>query len=345
MTAKAPLPEETRRAWERSEASLSRGVEPPSSGDVVVLERTARFDVEWAVLARDPDRPGKLLAVAADGQPLVGSADVDVPASSPGGPLRLRCRFGCWVEAGLLGPATRTATLARGDVARALERRSDVDRGTVAGSTLADEADDDPEYQDWVRTNLEPAWQTLIEEAREEADEETPALRPRGVADRPTSRRSRGSRRAGSLALAASLLLALGGGLFWRQHREHQREALELRRRSFVINPAVLTLHQDERSLLQEPTEIRLPADASHVVFFVPLLGPRLAPSYRAELLEAATGDRLWASDPLREDLRELRVGLPAALLLPGEYTLRILELRGDETEAMAEFPLRILSE
>ncbi len=44
--------------------------------------------------------------------------------------------------------------------------------------------------------------------------------------------------------------------------------------RSFVVNPAVVTLLQDQRSILQEPINLRLPAGASHVVVFFSLPRP-----------------------------------------------------------------------
>lgn len=333
MTKKATLRVKTGRVW-KDAPPLRRGSQPPAPGDVVVLERTARFDVEWAVLARDAEDPARLLVVAADGQPLVGSADVGIPASSPGGPLTLRCRFGGWVDAGRLTSPTHTGSLAADDLARARQSRNEVERDAVIGSVVTQEVDDDPEYLDWVAETLEPAWQTLSQEIRAVPDSGPEIRRPRsrrrlrGVGFRP-------------LALAAMLLLALGIGLFWRQHQELE----EMRQRSFVVNPAVVSLMQDERSVLQEPTDVRLPAGASHVVFFVSV--PRSDPEagYRAEVLDPDAGELLWTSDELREDYRELRIGLPTVLLSPGEYRLRLFKLRDGEPEPMAEYPFHVLDD
>ncbi|MCP3964585.1 MAG: hypothetical protein GY719_42695 [bacterium] len=234
MTTRVDLLGKTRRAWNRSPVPR-RGAGPPAPGDVVVLECTACFDVEWAVLARDPAHPGRLLAVAADGQAMVGSADVAVPASAPGGPLVLRCRFGGWIDGGLIDTATRTATLPQDEVACARDRRAEVERGTVAGSILACEVDDDPEYQDWVAETLEPAWLAFAKTG--------PVLVPEvdGAAERhgrivEASAPAWQTAGARSLALAATVLLALGAGLFWRQHQElsdlrdhHQVETEEYR--------------------------------------------------------------------------------------------------------------------
>ena len=337
MTKKASLRDETGRVW-KGASPLRRVSESPAPGDVVVLEHTARFDVEWAVLARDPENPGRLLVAAADGQPLVGSADVAIPASSPGGPLTLRCRFGGWVDAGRLTSPTHTGSLSADDLARARQRRNDVERDAVAGSVLTQEVDDDPEYLDWVAETLEPAWHALAAGDRIATGSGPETRRP------PSRRRRWGSRRVGlrPLALAAALLLALGGGIFWRQHLQHQRELEEMRRRSFVVNPAVVTLLQDQR-VLQEPMDVRLPTGASHVVFFFSPLRSDPEAEYRAVLLDPTSGERLWASDKIREVVGELRIGLPTVLLSPGEYRLRIFKL--PEGEPMAEFPLHILDE
>ncbi|MCP4654812.1 MAG: hypothetical protein GY856_05265 [bacterium] len=338
MTKKASLREETGRVW-KDASPLRRGSEPPAPGDVVVLERTARFDVEWAVLSRDPEDLARLLVVAADGQPLVGSADVEIPISSPAGPLTLRCRFGGWIDAGRLTSPTHTGSLSAEDLARARQRRNEVERDAVAGSVVTQEVDDDPEYLDWVAETLEPAWHALAAGGRVATASGPETRRPR------SRRRQWGSRRVGlrPLALAATLILALGGGLFQRQHRQHQQELEEMRRRSFVVNPAVVTLLQDQRSVLQEPMDVRLPTGASHVVFFfLPSISDPEA-GYRAELLDPDTDELLWASDELREVRRELRIGLPTGLLSPGEYRLRIFKL-GDG-EPMAEYPLHILDE
>ncbi len=396
MIVKADLQEKTRRAWNRSPPRRAAG--PPSPGDVVVLERTARFDIEWVVLARDHAFPDRLLAVAADAQPLVGSADVAVPASAVGGPLVLRCRFGGWVDAGLLAGATRTVILTQGEVARARDRRAEVERGAVAGSILTCEVDDDPEYQDWVDEALAPAWQAFAGTGPVLVPEVDGAGQSPGRIDQgpAPARRAVGVR---SLALAASVVLALGAGHFWRQHRElselrdrhqvvteqHRHEIAELRnesdqreaghrrqlaeaasdrqrlesdsrrqleelgqelddarRQNVVRNPVAISL-DSPRDRSGEEERVPLPADASHVLFFITLEEVQPGKKFSAELRDRATGERLWASDELRQSLRELRIGLPGALLPPGDYLLRIQALARGSNELVAEYPLKIL--
>src|SRR5437763_369858 len=121
---------------------------PPEPGDLFVFVETADFPVEWAVLDRQPGDAGRLLAVPADTHPLAGSADVEVSAGEPAGPLSLRCRFGLWLDAARFDPARRTGTLAPDAVARALGRRTELETGEVHASPLAYEAEADPEYED-----------------------------------------------------------------------------------------------------------------------------------------------------------------------------------------------------
>src|SRR3954469_22388386 len=133
--------------------SLSGG--PAEPGDLFVLRATADLPVEWAILDR---RPGdELLAVPADASPFAGSADVEVPASAPGGPLCLRCRVGTWLEDRLFDPGLRSGSLAPETVAEARQQVRRLEAGTLEPSPLAEETDADSEYRDWIRETPERA--------------------------------------------------------------------------------------------------------------------------------------------------------------------------------------------
>ena len=112
---------------------------------------------------------GELLVVPADTHPSAGSADVEVPAGAPGGPLSLRCRFGAWLDAGLFAAATRSGSLAPETVAEALQRLRRVEAGTLEPSPLAEEVDADPEYEDWIRDVPERARALVLAARRAEA--------------------------------------------------------------------------------------------------------------------------------------------------------------------------------
>ncbi len=128
---------------------------PPVPGDLFVLRATAGLPVEWALLERGSG--GRFLAVPADAGPPAGTADVEVPAGSPGGPLSLRCRFSLWLDASLLDPELRSGTLAPEIVGEARFRIRQIESGNLEGSPLAEEIDVDSEYQDWIRDVPEQA--------------------------------------------------------------------------------------------------------------------------------------------------------------------------------------------
>jgi hypothetical protein len=184
----------------------------PEVGDLYVLAETADFPVEWAILDRRTGNPERLLAVPADTNPLAGSADVEVLANEPAGPLSLRCRFGLWVDAARFDPSRRTGALTPDAVARALARRGELEAGESAASPFAWEADADPEYEDWVREVLVPAHAAL---ARPLAEGEPAAPSPVIPFRRPWTAFGN------PYALAASILLmvtlGLAGGLVWQR--------------------------------------------------------------------------------------------------------------------------------
>jgi hypothetical protein len=186
---------------------------PPEPGDLFVFAETAGFPIEWAVLDVQAGGHGELLAVPADTNPLAGSADVEVPAGEPGGPLNLRCRFALRLDALRFDPARRTGALESEAIARALRKRADLESGEVHASPLAYEADADPEYEDWVREVLVPAHAALSQPAAEDV--------------RPTQasvvQPLRWTTLGNPYALAASILLmvtlGLAGGLLWQTRR------------------------------------------------------------------------------------------------------------------------------
>lgn len=209
------LAELARQAWEESPAPEKTSL--PQRGDVVVLRRTQDYDVEWAVLASDTEvsEEGRLLVVPADGLPWVGSADVEVPDSAASGGMVLRCRFGGWIEAAHFVDAILTASLAEEDVERARTRHAEVESGGWEGSILAREVDEDLEYQDWLRETVEPAWRTLLPTASS-PKVVSPVARQEDT--NPKLRRRFAMRHA--LALAATLVFAVGALLFYRQNQE-----------------------------------------------------------------------------------------------------------------------------
>lgn len=126
---------------------------------------------------------------------------------------------------------------------------------------------------------------------------------------------------------------------------ELDRRLGEVRRESDVVNPviAVLAFPGDLRG---EVKDLSIPRAASHLVLFLPLRGHQPAPKYRVELLEKRSGKRIWANSELtRQKQEEIRTGLPASLLVPGEYRLRLLGLEDGQSHPLREHLLRVRNE
>ena len=179
-------------ALQHRKANTGQEVVP---GDVLVLHETSEQPVQWIVLARDPARPGRRLVVAADANQLVGTADLEVGDDALG-PLVIRRPFGGWLNVDQLSPELRVGTLRLDRLARARNHWFDEANNQ---SVVVQEVDDDPEYQHWRRSVLEPAYRKLFEVGAKPKRTWWPAI-----------------------AAAATLLLAVGGGQFWLSQQRIQ---------------------------------------------------------------------------------------------------------------------------
>ena len=103
----------------RDEIERRRG-QPPRPGEVFAFAATAGCGVLWAVVDHDA---GRLLVVAADMGPQVGSGDVAVDAEAPSGALTLRCAIAAWLGERHFAAARRVSFLAPADLGRARHRR------------------------------------------------------------------------------------------------------------------------------------------------------------------------------------------------------------------------------
>ena len=282
------------------ERARALGSGPPEPGDLFVLRATADLPVEWAVLDRRAEG-GELLAVPADVSPFAGSADVEVPAMAPGGPLCLRCRFGAWLDAGLFEPGLRSGALAPETVAEARRQVQQVEAGTLEPSSLAEETDADSEYKDWIR------------EAPERARALALAVRP-AVAREPGSGRWEGYRLAAMFAV-----LAIGLGIWVTALRR------DLAAPIVVPLSREVDLGEKTRGV---PVLLEVPPGASHIELV--LVVDAAVPAQEGRFEINAGGRSVWRSDLMRLAPRdELRVILRRALLPDGEYHIRILPAAG----------------
>ncbi len=127
------------------ETEIAKRDRLPEPGDLYLFQATE--DLEWAVIERSGD--GRFLrVVAADVDPLVGSADVEVPATAAAGPLTLRCRFDSWCEVEDFKPELRAGFLDAEVVEQARSKCAEIEIGALSASLLEEEVDEDPEYED-----------------------------------------------------------------------------------------------------------------------------------------------------------------------------------------------------
>ncbi|HEX6899897.1 MAG TPA: hypothetical protein VF789_09290 [Thermoanaerobaculia bacterium] len=372
--------QETRRAaeaWGRHAASSrGDGPGPAGTGQVLALPELDEPRLAWAVLRREEE---KLLLVAADVNPLVGSGDVAATAATGpvASPLTLRCRFAVWVSERESGPAALLGILPLEELARADARWQAVTEGRPAGTFSEQETEEDPEYQDWIEDVVRPAAGKLEARAGTAAPTSLPAtpLPTRSRSERPPPPRGAWMRWA---AVLAFVLLGAGSGfLWWRQGQEiaglraameaeeaAHRQALaelEARRRNLETRyrEQIQKAGQDRARLesehqarlrdletriekLRQATEIRNPVlasfdlpgtlrgsirvtvgpEASHVVLLIPVNDPAGA-ELEIEILEQSSGQRIWLQKGLRPYIvGEVRLGIPTALLPPGDYRL-----------------------
>jgi hypothetical protein len=299
-----------------AEIERRRGL-PAGPGDLFVLSSTADLPVEWAIL--EGGAGGKLLAVPADSGPPAGTADVEVPADAPGGPLSLRCRFGVWLEGDLFQSDRRSGVLSSETVAEALHRVRQIESGTLEGSPLAKEVDVDPEYLDWIQDVPRRA-RELAGMARSSAPGQSPPARFWGVAH----------------GLAATFALVAVGLSLWVGLL--RREVEQLSKPIFDPPSGEVVLGEQVRG----ETILQVPRDASHVrLVFAVDPSIELQDGY-LEIVDRFE-KQVWRSSRSRlTPGGELELILPRKLLPYGNYRVRLFPEAGFSAVPLANEPLRV---
>jgi hypothetical protein len=321
------LQKEARKRSEQARTDRKgRGGRAPAPGDLFVLPETADFPVEWAILDRDPGPPERLHAVPADANPLAGSADVEVPAGEPGGPLNLRCRYGVWIGADAFQPERRTGALAPAAVEEARHKWRELERGEPSASPLAWEVDADPEYQDWLADTAAPARAAL--EARRSAPK-----RPGGggrLLPFPGSKVH---------LLAAALFAACIGLSVWVALLQQTVDRLS--ESVFDVPVSYMDLGGDSRGLPDE-TVVRVPPGASRfAVLFV--FDQRMERGTGHFEIVAPDGEVLSRSGPMRiKPTGESAFFLPRERFPDGRYRVRLLEGSGPGGRLLDEAVLTV---
>lgn len=271
---------------------------PPIPGDLFKLRDMADLPVEWALL--EGETGGKLLAVPADSGPPAGTADVEIPADAPGGPLSLRCRFSLWLDAALFEPELRSGVLAQESVAEARHRIQQIESGTLEESPLAEEVDADPEYQDWSRD--------VSERVRALASSTRPAERSQSPAAWSRAHR-----------LAAALAVLAGGLAVWVAMLHYEVDRLSAPAFKVPSEEVVLGGVNRAGQVLPIPRE-------NHYVLLVLVVDASIEEREgRFEVLEL-NGKTLWSSPQvLLTPAGEFRLIVPRRLLADGTYRVQLL--------------------
>lgn len=390
--------QETQRAtesWEQARGLRESG--PGLAAQVLTLPELGEPRLAWAVLHREARENGRLLLVAADSNPLVGSGDVAV-AGLGAGSLTLRCRFAVWVSERELGATPLLGTLAPESLSRAEARWQALEAGHRVGTFSEQETEEDPEYHDWIEDVVRPAAGSL--EAR--AGTTAPSLSPALPFPTPSSKEHPPSPRGAWMRWAAVLafvVLGAGSGFFgWKQMQEiaglraavkeseatHRQAVAELEDRRADLESqyqaqlqtagedrarlesehlARLEELEEKLAKLRQATEVKNPLiagfdvgaqrgtkrlevgpEVSHLVLMLPVDNPAANMEFQIEIYEKHSNRRVLVQTGLRVDIvfGEVRLGLPAVLLPPGDYRLRLFRKEGEKLLPVREYLIEI---
>jgi hypothetical protein len=293
--------------------------QPAGPGDLFVLQATADLPVEWAIL--ESGTGGKLLAVPADAGPPAGTADFEIPADAPGGPLSLRCRFGVWLDGSIFEPRLRTGVLAAETIAEARHCFRQGESGNSGGSPLREEVDADPEYVDWIRDVPQRARDLAL------------AARPTNVQRFPF--RSWG---AAHLLAAAFALVSVGLSI-WVALLLQRVERLSVPPLAILSGEVVIGSTVRGGAVLQVPREAPRVA-LTLVLDFDSAIQPQDA---YLEIVDNS-GQSVWLSrSPVRLTSGEqFSLTLPRELLPYGEYHVYVHPNRENRKPLLFDEPLRV---
>ncbi len=191
----------------RRAAGPERAAEPPRPGEVFLSRRTADFPVEWLIIEADGDGGARVVPV--DEHPYAGSRDLELSPVSLGGAGVVRCDLDAELDASVLEPELRTATLTETELDRVRRKCRAIAGETLEPSLLEEVVDGDPEYHRWRAGTLRPALDALTGRIRD------------------TAPRRRRWLPAVALA-AAAVLLALALPLGWQSYQRLDQRIAEL---------------------------------------------------------------------------------------------------------------------
>lgn len=348
---------------------------PAEVGDLFVLEATAVFPVEWALLERR-DETGPFLAVPADAHPFLGSRDIEVEAST--GLLNLRCQASVWLDPAALDLEMRSGTLDPDGLERArLKVREVAQRGSTPDPFLED-VDLSVDYLEWLREVIHPARAAVLIAQAVQPFQPVPVAR-----ERPSS--------SWWMAAAAVFFLVATGLAVWalRQHRQiedlaaralsseaalrqeqarreeeqttiealkerEDQEVNELRERIAalerrpeagaqpLLNPPVAILLPAEVTRGTEAKSYQVPADAPFLTVVLKFREDDSYPAYRLILTRQGSRQPVLKTDGLERSPEGVQVALPRRYVPPGSYRLSLAGLQSGKAQPVADYELAV---
>ena len=122
---------------------------------------------------------------------------------------------------------------------------------------------------------------------------------------------------------------------------ELEAKLAKLRQATEVRNPLVATL--EPGPALRGPTRLEVGPEISHLVLALPVDDPAGA-EFQIEVSERGSDKQVFVQKGLRVDiLGEVRLGIPAALLPPGDYRLRLVRKEGGKLRLVREHLIDII--
>lgn len=142
-------------------------------------------------------------------------------------------------------------------------------------------------------------------------------------------------------ALAAGLLLAVVGLGWWVGELAREVRRLSAPRGDMVVADLLPVAARERAAGEDEGEEVPVPAWAERVVLLLALADPGAAAEYRVEIAGADGGGGRQIRGLRRDPDGTLALDLPARMLRPGRYRIRLFTAEGGKP--VAEYALRVV--
>ncbi len=303
-------------------------------GDLFLVEATAGAPLEWLVI--EEVCPGSFKVVPADLNPSAGSADVDLSETGWAGPVTLRCAFSTTLPGMALRSDLRTGVVSPGALEAARRKTGAVRSGELRGKPWEQEVDAEIEYQDWCSEVLQPAIEALELAWPAVMEENSPFLRGEAGKDRVPGRFH-------AWQMAAAIVATAGLTFFLGDLGSKRPPGGLVESPVPLLNPQLLWFQPTTDTLRGDGSEILVSPGAEWLTVVLETFNARPFPAYGVELERSPGAEVVWTTSQLqRQGASEVIFALPAEMLPPGAYILRLSGHQEGETSLLEEFPFTV---